>query len=45
MGRKDSMLYLHELETIDAMIIGASVEEAEEKARQIRGTIMRLKLD
>ena len=36
-------LYLQEHENIDAVIIGADVEDAEEKARQLRGTIMRLK--
>ena len=39
------VLYLQEHENIDAVIIGADVEEAEEKARQLRGTIMRLKPD
>ena len=39
------VLYLQEHENIDAVIIGADVEEAEEKARLLRGTIMRLKPD
>jgi len=39
------VLYLQEHESIDAVIIGADIEEAEEKARQLRGTVMRLEPD
>ena len=39
------VLYLQEREKIDAVIIGADVEEAEEKERQLRGIVMRLKPD
>ena len=39
------VLYLQEHEKIDAVIIGADVEEAEEKERQLRGIVMRLKPD
>lgn len=39
------VLYLQEHESIDAVIIGADVDEAEEKARQLRGMVMRLKPD
>lgn len=36
------VLYLQARENIDAVIIGSDVAEAEEKARQLRGTILRL---
>src|SRR4051812_31455247 len=39
------VLYLQEHDTIDAVIIGADVEQAEEKERQLRGIVMRLKPD
>ena len=37
------VLYLQEHESIDVVIIGADVEEAEAKENQLGGTIMRLK--
>ena len=36
------VLYLQEHENIDAVVIDSTVEEVEEKARQLRGTILRL---
>ncbi|HWY67783.1 MAG TPA: hypothetical protein VNX88_03910 [Terriglobales bacterium] len=39
------VLHLQEHEKIDAVIIGADVDDAEEKARQLRGTITRLEPD
>ena len=37
------VLYLQEHESIDAVIIGADVEEQEEKVRQLRGIVLALK--
>jgi len=39
------VLYLQEHENIDAVIIGADVEEQEEKVRQLRGIVLALKPD
>jgi hypothetical protein len=37
------VLYLQEHENIDAVIVGADVEEQEEKVRQLRGIVLALK--
>lgn len=37
------VLYLQEQESIDAVIIDAAVDDGEEKARQLRGTVLKLK--
>ena len=39
------VLHLQDRENIDAVIIGSDVEDGEEKERQLRGVIMRLRPD